>query len=203
MITLAEHAQLFGARWRANEILKIEQGERRLTIDALAILANALTVLRGKPVGLADLLQSDEPLDLAGSGRAANGETLLNVLLAKKGASLDRVKPEPLAAVISISHFGKRSDGTAPPLDFKLPTDPQEREELRLALTQSESELRIARSMGLDPYVFAACCLWMWGLFFSHERNRRAGKDANAQKRGNITRIMKDELREAISRGNG
>jgi hypothetical protein len=35
----------------------------------------------------------------------------------------------------------------------------------------------------------------------SDERDQRAGPDANAQKRGRVSRELKAELKEAVSRG--
>jgi hypothetical protein len=44
------------------------------------------------------------------------------------------------------------------------------------------------------------CSAWsaVWGRTFSEERDRRAGGEANAQKRGRVTREMKAELEQVI-----
>jgi len=201
MIALADHAKLFGARWTSAEIAKIEQGARRPTVATLAILASALTSLRGEgraPIGLPDLLATDEPVSLTDSVQVADGAALLRVLAGK-----GQLPKEVVAWSGSSNLFGHAHRGDPPPLNFKLPDDPEEREGMAIFLTLSEQEERIARSMGLDPMVFAACSRWLWSRSFAGERDSRADAGATPQKRGQITRVMKNELREAISSGNG
>lgn len=70
-----------------------------------------------------------------------------------------------------------------------------------------EADYRMLRSLGLkldedgvlDEAVRAMAD--RWGRSFTAERDRRAGPDANAQKRGRISRELKAELQEAINRG--
>ena len=42
----------------------------------------------------------------------------------------------------------------------------------------------------------------LWGGTFTEERDRLAGADANAQKRGRVTRELRAELQNAITDGN-
>jgi hypothetical protein len=41
-----------------------------------------------------------------------------------------------------------------------------------------------------------------WKRTFVAERDRRAGPDANAQRRGQVSRQLKAELKEALPNGN-
>ncbi len=65
-----------------------------------------------------------------------------------------------------------------------------------------EADYRMAKSLGLDLDRAAAEMGALWGKSFTAERDRRAGCDANPQKRGRISRELKAELQEAINRGN-
>lgn len=58
------------------------------------------------------------------------------------------------------------------------------------------AEQRQAKRMGIDPALLAALSLKLWQRTFSEERDRRAGDDANQQKRGQVTRAMQAELDE-------
>ena len=61
-----------------------------------------------------------------------------------------------------------------------------------------EADTRIAGSLGLDAYRAAELMTELWGRSFSDERDRRGGPGANAQKRGRISRDLKQELQEAV-----
>jgi hypothetical protein len=43
---------------------------------------------------------------------------------------------------------------------------------------------------------------WLWGQSLSAKRDELAGADANAQRRGQISRQLKEQLRKAIIDGN-
>lgn len=61
------------------------------------------------------------------------------------------------------------------------------------------AEQRAAKDLGTDPYQLALDCLIRYGRTFAEERDARAGDGANAQKRGQAARAMKDELRQRDS----
>jgi len=64
-----------------------------------------------------------------------------------------------------------------------------------------EAEARIAKGLGISALRMRLESAYLWGNSFSAERDRRAGPDANAQKRGRVSRELKAELRASISRG--
>ena len=68
-------------------------------------------------------------------------------------------------------------------------------------LAMTEADLRIGKSLGLDPLRTAGEMTYLWGHPLSAERDRRAGADANAQARGQISRQLKEELRKVIADG--
>ncbi|MDT5370849.1 MAG: hypothetical protein QOC62_5280 [Mycobacterium sp.] len=65
-----------------------------------------------------------------------------------------------------------------------------------------EADYRMAKSLGLDRDRAAFVMSRLWGRSFTAERDRRAGPDANPQKRGRIARELKAQLQEAINCGN-
>lgn len=64
---------------------------------------------------------------------------------------------------------------------------------------QGSAETRMSAALNLHPIVLAALTASLWGCTFTEERDRRAGEDANAQKRGQVSRAMQEELEDAIS----
>jgi hypothetical protein len=64
-----------------------------------------------------------------------------------------------------------------------------------------EADYRMAHSVGIAPELAAATMQELWGRSFTAERDRRAGPDANPQKRGRVSRELKTELHEAVNDG--
>ena len=77
-------------------------------------------------------------------------------------------------------------------LDADLPTF------ARIASTAGATEARISKSLGISSPLLAHLSAALWSRSFSEERDRRAGDDVNAQKRGRVSRDMQAELRAAI-----
>jgi hypothetical protein len=65
-----------------------------------------------------------------------------------------------------------------------------------------ETGYRMCRNIGVDRRTGVAAMVALWGRPFSAERDRRAGPDANAQRRGIVARALKAELKKAIADGN-
>lgn len=64
------------------------------------------------------------------------------------------------------------------------------------------TEDRLARRLGIDKGKLAGLSYILWQSTFSEERDRRAGPDANQQKRGRVSRELRAELEKALSDGN-
>ena len=65
-----------------------------------------------------------------------------------------------------------------------------------------EADIRICKSLGVDPAVAAKAMLKLWNRTFSSERDERSEPGDNAQRRGQISRQLKAELQKELSRGN-
>lgn len=72
---------------------------------------------------------------------------------------------------------------------------------MRIIEKSGEAEQRAARSLGIPISDLAAFSAKLWGRSYSEERDRRAGAEAQAQKRGRIGRELRTELREAMGNG--
>lgn len=68
------------------------------------------------------------------------------------------------------------------------------------------AEERVAKALGVDVRTLSVASFHLWERTFTEERDRRAGPDANKQKRGQITRTMRAELaavvKEIVADGN-
>jgi hypothetical protein len=61
-----------------------------------------------------------------------------------------------------------------------------------------EADERICKSLGVEPNVGIAAMAKLWGKTFVAYRDELAGPGANAQQRGQVSRKLKAELREAM-----
>jgi transcriptional regulator with XRE-family HTH domain len=60
---------------------------------------------------------------------------------------------------------------------------------------------RVAAGLGISQAQLYAESLRLWNTTFSDQRDRIAGPDANAQRKGQVTRALKAELEKALSNG--
>lgn len=63
------------------------------------------------------------------------------------------------------------------------------------------TEQRLAQRLGISGDHLATLSSRLWKKTFSEERDRRAGPDANRQKRGQASRALQRELKKAITDG--
>ena len=57
----------------------------------------------------------------------------------------------------------------------------------------------MCKNIGVETDIGAAAMAKLWGRTFVAERDRRAGPDANSQKRGQISRQLKAELQKVLA----
>jgi hypothetical protein len=69
---------------------------------------------------------------------------------------------------------------------------------MRVHRSAGATEERIRRSLGISSMLLSIATASLWKRTFSQERDRRAGAGANAQKRGQVTRQMRAELKAAV-----
>ena len=73
---------------------------------------------------------------------------------------------------------------------------------LPLIERQGLDEHRLAKRLDITDMLLAIASWRLWRRSFSEERDRRAGNEANAQKRGRVSRALQAELRKELARGN-
>ncbi|MFF0607760.1 hypothetical protein ACFYUD_03710 [Nocardia tengchongensis] len=194
MEDLADHARRFGVRWNSGSIAKIEQGAHRTTLTSIVVLAAALESLHEFSVGVPDLLKADGPIELTDVTAVENGAMLIEIL--SGGANLGSAWPEVLDRRVRES-LAVLPGKLAEQFD-RWPAGIRMTDAAKLCATFDDADSRIGRSLGMSPDLLAAWCLRVWGKSFVAERDSRAGKNANAQKRGRVTREMKAELEQVI-----
>lgn len=72
----------------------------------------------------------------------------------------------------------------------------------RLMVRSGQPEERLARQLKIELSALADISNLLWQRTFSEERDRRAGTDANAQKKGRISRELRHELEQELADGN-
>jgi transcriptional regulator with XRE-family HTH domain len=170
---LAKAARRFGLRWTASKVRDFEAGRSAPTFATVLALTAALEDATDQRPRLADLVRFDGVVTVTEDFKPA-GELLTSFCA---GGRWDR---------LSELWEDHRYIGTfRPVLDWSGLTDQ-----------------RVAASLGLNTEQLCDAAVQLWGTAFSAERDRRAGPDANPQKRGRVTRELKAELMESLSDGN-
>lgn len=169
---VATTARTFGLPWSSGRVGDFEGGRVAATLSNLYAVALTLTDVTGHSVFLADLFEGEGDVELTDAVTLPL-ETLRSAL---RGNVVRSSTPALADVKRAVRWFSARR---------RRPRQP------------AESDIRMARSAG-DPDIALETMLELWGRFFSEERDRRAGADANAQRKGQISRALKAELREAM-----
>ncbi|MEP9417462.1 hypothetical protein ABLE92_24395 [Gordonia sp. VNQ95] len=199
MEELADVARRFGMRWNSGSIAKIEAGSHKMTVQSLVVLAAALSALHDDPqIRVPELLTTDDAVEITPDVSVANGEILTAILAGE--TTLDEPAEDFISRKVrdTLAQAERRPPALGPlPPGFTLTAA------ITLRDKSTQSERRIARSMGANFVWFGAWCQHLWGRSFTEERDRRAGPGANAQSRGRVTRDLKTELQSAMDREHG
>jgi hypothetical protein len=112
-------------------------------------------------------------------------------------SSSAHVHPVGLAAILTRVQELLTEASTADwPKRLRAVTPDLRREVLR---DFNESDARMCKNIGVDQVLGAAAMAALWRRTFTAERDNRAGPDANAQRRGQISRQLKADLQEVIN----
>jgi hypothetical protein len=193
---LARYGRDVGLRWNAAKVGDFEAGRSAPTLaTALAVLwalQSAISdraQLAGRPapeVRMADLFQ--------GSGYVAVNDALdvpagiLRDVCSGEAPDPGRIRNRPLASPSAAAIHAKTQ---------------KSQHEIGGVLQRSGlAEERLAKTLQIEPARLAHASFRLWQSTFSEERDRRAGPDANQQKRGRISRDLRAELGKALADGN-
>lgn len=186
MAAVSDAARQYGARWNSGSIAKIEAASTRLTVETLLLLSLALTDATSSEVTISDLLDAaGELLDITPTSRCTDAQLL--DFLSGRAPSVRRHFTVP-------DHTPDLNETPLPPSLLA------EGWPLGRPAKVTEPEQRLAASMSLSDLAFDAWSQHLWHSTFTEERDRRAGRAANAQRKGRVTRSMKNELLDAIQR---
>lgn len=188
MADLAVVASKYGEVWDAGSIGKIEAGKYKATIQLLGILSIALSELNHRSVRISEFLQSKQAINVNKSVVALPDELLDFLADRSKFVGRTLVAPTTDFEATIEEEFRNHPE----------PIDVEPASEVYRALTHGDR--RIAREVSLSAEAFAVWCSLLWKRTFTTERDERAGSDASAQKRGRISRELKQELLDFMNR---
>lgn len=181
--------------WNTGRVAHLESGRVSPTVTTLYALARAFSSLRpdNPPVTIADLFAGDGPVAL-GDGTAVELKALR--------AALSGSPTEPLTGAemvaSAIQDLEAEIETWPSPLREEFKQMPSGWHE-RTTRTFAEADLRIAQRLGITRSRAIAEMALLWHRSLSAERDDQAGAQASQQKRGRITRKLKQRLEEAIS----
>jgi transcriptional regulator with XRE-family HTH domain len=175
LAAVAEEVRSYGVRWSTGRITRIEQGDGSVTVETLIVLSLGLSELLGTAVTPAQLLSSDDPVQL-GEGVAVRSDALGEVLAGRKTSLLlDDVE----GAVEALAQTTRQVSET------------------RATVHAGLAEERAARKLGWSDEELSQLALSLWGRSLSVEARARAGEGATPQKVGHVTRELMAELKAA------
>lgn len=189
---LAGYARALGLRWTTSSVGDFESGRSAPTFATILTAGIALQwasmqrrTPEDAPITLADLLDSD-------------GLIALTDAIAVKAADLAEVCRGEELLLDWYQTVGDRYVKSVPTEMLREATTAQ-----RAGITgkQRLAEQRLARQLGIEAVKLGAVAFQLWGKTYSEERDRRAGSDANQQKKGRISRELRAELEEALGHG--
>jgi transcriptional regulator with XRE-family HTH domain len=180
---LASAARSYGLRWSTGSVGSFESGRTvGVNLENLLAVASALGDVIGRKITLAELFTGEGDVELTEG---------LPLPLAELRAALSGVAVG--VPVVRVAGADVAALGVA-------------RRSFPVYDAFRETDVRICKSLGVSPEVGASAMARLWKKTFVAERDRLAGPDANAQRRGRISRQLKAELKakleKELSRGN-
>ncbi|MFW0789655.1 hypothetical protein [Gordonia sp. CPCC 205333] len=202
MDALASTAREYGLRWNTGRVGDFEGGRVSPTLPTLFVVAAALSRALGRPVHLYELMHDYE--QNYNDPDAGMIQVEVNEVLTVPDFTIAQaLRGEPVRLP---SNEVRSHNATAVELmrvTGKLEPDDELDAMVSMYQNAGLTEQRLARDLDTDLATIVAASHRLWQAGFTTERDRRAGTEANAQKRGQVTRTMKDELRQAIEASNG
>lgn len=180
---LGRHARTVGLRWSASKVADFERGRSSPSFSTVLAVLLALQMATERDVTLDELFGDGGSVALT-EGLDVNAAVLADVCRGepfrmKKGAWRANTRSASAGEIQALVGGGVDA----------------------LTKRSGLAEQRLAHRLGVSPARLAATSSALWNRTFSEERDRRAGPDANAQSRGQVSRILRAELEKAISDG--
>ncbi|ADG97876.1 Xre family DNA-binding protein [Segniliparus rotundus DSM 44985] len=201
---VAHFAKITGLKWTSGKVGDLESGRVPPNLTTLIPLAIALQYASNAPVTVADLVGSDKFVQV-NERIILNSEALAKLI--GNGSESYRVEVEDHAAGESVKaqlaqweaeiteEIAKEKAGY-PRLLWEVPHGLI----ARVYLQSGETEKKLAKELGVTEMKLRYESALLWGKSFTAERDARAGEDANAQRRGIVSRALKKQLKASIER---
>lgn len=200
---LATAARRWGLNWGTGRISDLEAGRVSPTLPTMIALAAALGDVRGEPLPIGDLTRSDgfialtDGLTLSSDAlaRFLNGDPV-EVRVNEVLTGQDQLQ---LALTAQHNQFDAQLDAVRAlnPKIANAPGGPLRYVQLR----SGEAEQRMAKALGVEPFVVEWAAAYLWQRTVADERDARVTDGASPQKRGRITRQLQAELRAVLDGG--
>ena len=179
-------AKTRGLEWSESRVADFESG-RGVAPNLTTLIAVVLALQDAgcTDATLPELLRSEAPIQINDSLLLSNKQVLD---LVSSRPAWEQPSPEEVTAAITASweHFG-------PGIVAAVKKISGATEEVYGA-----TEERTWKALGISRTELADLSASLWNRTFSEERDRRAGAGANAQKRGQVSRQLRKELKAAI-----
>lgn len=176
----------YGLAWSTGRVGDFESGRAAPNLATLYVVAAALSNVAGRDVTLADLFDGTGPVQI-------NDELSVQLWTVRAALEGNPVRPVKLTG----SWVRVIDDSDLP--EWAREIDPKLR--ARVLGDFVETDERLCKRIGVRPDVGAAAMAKLWRRTFTAERDRWAGPDANAQRRGQISRQLQAKLKKAVSDG--
>jgi transcriptional regulator with XRE-family HTH domain len=174
-------AKHYGLPWTSGRVGDFEGGRVAPSFPTLYAATAALGLAIGRPVSLVELFAGDGPVEM-------NDSLIVDLSALRAALSGEAVSARAKSKVKLTAVF------TPDWADSKL--------QLRVLNDFREADERMCKSIGVGSDIGAAAMAKLWKRTFVAERDRRAGPDANPQRRGQISRQLKADLEKALRHGN-
>jgi transcriptional regulator with XRE-family HTH domain len=201
---LAKHAKVHGLRWTASKVGDFESGRTAPTFATVLAATEALSRASKRNVSLSELVESQGFVEITDKFDPT-GTTLAAILSGQRTwEGLARGEVGYYARTpLDMSGFRERTQRRAAELERYPEYGKIRVKDLEPVFErQGLDEQRVAKRLEISAELLAAVSWTLWRRSFSDERDRRAGGDANAQKRGRVSRELQAELRGRLDRGN-
>lgn len=187
---VARTARQYGLNWNVGRVSDLEYGRVSPRIDALIPLALALAEVSGQEITLGDLLRSDGNITLTKNLTVTNDE--LQGFL--RGATVSVDDERYIAEAIQAIRAALKAHDDWPPRLRRVKHGVL----VKVWRDYGAAEQLLARDLGIDRDQLTAEMAALWGRAFHVERDAIAGEGASAQKRGNVARTLKAQLKARI-----
>lgn len=192
---VASAVRAAGLRWDTSRVSALESGRVSPTAPTLFALSQAFSEVTGTAVTVAQLLHSDGFAEIGDVGiraqrlvEAFSGK-VVHLRIQDYADSQDRV-----THAVDVARETTRDLSMLP----NSLRDVKGADLARVERQAGDAERKAAAAMGIPTLHLNAASAWLWHQSFSRERDERAGPNANAQRRGIVSRALKAEIQELL-----